>query len=72
MKLKLESFAAYDDEHDMTPSIGATLGIEASDSAEGTTHISSRIGVTFEHPTPRDVTFREVERLAIERFLEAI
>ncbi|MEN5203995.1 hypothetical protein ABE473_05990 [Stenotrophomonas sp. TWI700] len=72
MKLKLESFSAYDDEHDMPHSVGAVLCIEASDSAEGTIHISSRVTVTFQHPAPRDLTFREVERLATERVLEAL
>lgn len=70
MKLKLESFSAYDaDELDSSPLIGAHLSVVFED---GSAQVSGTFGATFPHPDPRSLSFDEAEKLAIEYILSKV
>ncbi|EKT4091561.1 hypothetical protein QEG23_001048 [Stenotrophomonas maltophilia] len=72
MKLKLESFSAQDPVGEDGQSVGAVLRIVFGDGLPGTLGVSGTIGISFEHPNPTGLTFAEVERLAIDRVLDAM
>ena len=72
MKLKLESFSAQEPVGDDGQSVGAVLRIVFGDGLPGTLGVSGTIGISFEHPNPTGLTFAEVERLAIDRILDAM
>lgn len=69
MKLVLTSFSIYPSTDGGPPSVGAALDVVFPNTDFGIQHASGTFGVTFEHPSPEELTFPQVEQLARERIL---
>ncbi|KUM43357.1 hypothetical protein [Pseudomonas sp. EpS/L25] len=70
MELKLKYFSVQEAFLEGEPeTIGADLTVIFK---EGEDKIGANIGISFEHPTPRDLTFSQVEKIAIQRVKERL